>query len=185
MKGSHGTCATFAEAIKRSGFQRSKSAKRGTGVYFWSYNSNELKSYATELADAWWSFASNTGEYDLAEHKTCCVLHARLSLNGGILLDLERHEVKQRFIKFANDVYKRLVKLSHSDKISSASDLFVVMMEKEENKKVDIVCAAINAPPGFKGSMPFDIVGTPSCYIVRNIACIKSIQFCDGDEIEY
>jgi hypothetical protein len=179
LKGTHGTCATFANEIKKHGFTIG-GGRRGSGVYFWGYSST-LRDYATSLAKAWWSYAQSNGQYSSAENKTCEVLYVKIETEDNSFLDLEQHDMKQRLSRFLNDNYKRIVQLNSEQLAIKLYDLFVKTIEGELNTKFKAVHVSVN-PPKLQffespGRIPhFELMGMPSCYVVKDIKCILSVE---------
>jgi hypothetical protein len=174
LKGTHGTCASFAAEIKKSGFKSHK-GRGGTGIYFWAYESPSLEYYAKELAESWWMFSKHRGDYD-GLNVSCVVIYVELRVEN-IFLDLEELKLKEKLIEFANKVYRR--KGPKSERVSGTYDLFVSMMEQEIGVRIDVVHLRV-APPSkdfYRPSVPIDITGGPSCYVVRNQKVISPIKF--------
>ncbi len=179
LKGTHGTCASFAEDIRNSGFSFGP-GRRGKGVYFWGY-SGANKEYATALAKAWWAQAKAIRKYDAASDQDCNVLHVDIKPEEGCLLDLEELVMKQTLLQFLNDIHKRSLPKDRASLTEKAYDLFVHMLEKQLNKKFDVIYTTVNPPKTdfwdkrdrFPG---FDIIGMAPCYVVKNTGCIFLMQ---------
>lgn len=178
LKGTHGTCFSFAEEIRNSGFIAGP-GRRGRGVYFWGY-SGSTKEYATALANAWWAQAKSMGKYDAVSDQSCSVLNVSINLREGRLLDLEEHEMKQKLLLFLNDIYKRSLSKDRVALAEKAYDLFVGIIETELKNKFDVIYVTVNPPKKEhwegRDSFPnFDIIGMAPCYVVKNKECILLI----------
>lgn len=176
LKGTHGTCASFAEVITRDGFNIA-AGRRGKGAYFWGYTST-LKDYATILAKAWWVQAKSMRRYDSATDQACVVLYATIQTEGAFFLDLEEHQMKQKLSRFLNDCFKRKVPLDRSDMITRSYDLFVEMIEREIRVKFNVIHVTVNPPQkeyfeNVDRVPPFDLMGMPACYVVKSNKCIS------------
>lgn len=179
LKGTHGTCASFAEEILKNGFTVG-AGRRGVGVYFWGYSSTN-KEYATALANAWWAQAKVLHKYDVAHNKSCRVLYVSMKLDPDSFLDLEAHEMKQRLLLFLNDIYMRTLAKGRPALAEKAYDLFVGIIEKELKVKFEVVYVTVNPPQtehwAARDRYPsFDVLGMASCYVVKNKRCILQVQ---------
>ena len=175
LKGTHGTCASSAEEIRRNGFSAGP-GRRGKGVYFWAYTSS-TKEYATALAKAWWAQAKSIHKYDAASNPACSVLDVSINPPEGRLLDLEAHEMKHRLLRFLNDTYKRTLAKGRPSLAETAYDLFVAIIEKELEKKFAVVYVTVSPPQTHhwegRDSFPhFDTLGMAPCYVVKDKSCI-------------
>jgi len=102
-----------------------------------------------------------------------------LITQDGIFLDLEGHDLKSRMIVYVNRIYSSLrtnPNVKSRNMVSRAFDLFVKSLEEELGDKVDIVHVAVSPPKGFVFPIEFDIRGFPSCYVVKNVNCIKILS---------
>lgn len=176
LKGTHGTCATFASDIRQQGF-RAGAGRRGNGSYFWGY-SNTAKDYAVCLAKAWWMYVkTETRQYQSARDTSCEVLNVTINVEEDNFLDLEEHTMKQKLVPFLNDIYKRTATKEHRDLAARGYDLFVKLVEKQRTKPIKVVHVTVN-PPARKYfehqcalSLPSEAC-VPSCYVVKYNGCI-------------
>ena len=167
-KGTHGTCLAYAEKINKEGFTVDSNGRAGTGAYFWAYHLDKYEIFAKELASAWWHFQHNKGRYDNEAKKDCAVIFVEIDVSGA-LLDFEDSETREKFIMFANTVYRKLKGKSYK-RDYEVYDLFVDMLEKELKLKFDVLFVRL-APPDksfYKPSLPMAITGAPMCYVVKN-----------------
>ena len=137
-----------------------------------------MESYAKELAVSWWMATKYRGHYS-GYNDSCTVIYVELIVDEKGFLDLEELELKEMLILFANRVYHRARKRQWIDRLSGTYDLFVSQMEQELNTKIDVVHVKV-APPYkefYKPSLPIEITGAPSCYVVRNQKVISPIKF--------
>lgn len=175
LKGTHGTCASFAEKIRNNGFTIGP-GRRGKGAYFWGYI-NPTREYASALAKAWWSQAKSMNKYDSASNQSYSELHVEIKTEDGRFLDLEEHTMKQVLLQFVNDIYKRKLPKERANLTRNAYDLFVAMIETQSHKKFDVIYATVNPPQAHyweaRDHFPsFDIIGMAPCYVVKNNRCI-------------
>lgn len=175
LHGMHGTCASFAELIKKNGFNQSI-GRRGTGVYFWSY-SGTSKPYANSLAYAWWNFCFETSRYNSAQDKSFVLFDVNIETER--IIDLEQHDLKLRLLKFVHQASSRAIESKRNDLVNKSYDLFVNMLE-ERGGAIDVIHVTVN-PPAKKyfsvehsrqGHELLDAV-CPSCYVVKNTRCIQ------------
>jgi hypothetical protein len=179
LKGTHGTCVSFAADIKLHGFNIGP-GRRGRGAYFWSY-SNTAKDYATCLAKAWWKHAESAKQYQSAVDRCCRVLDVDIEVEENAFLDLEAHAVKQRLVPFLNDVYKRVAAAEHKHLAAKAYDLFVERTEKAIARTIKVVHVTANPPR--REHFPHECARVlpseacvPSCYVVRDKNNIRQIR---------
>ena len=180
MKGTHGTCASHASAIEKKGFISSSVGIAGVGIYFWSHNDdNETRQYATDPCHCMVEGRNKNGFYSKCADTSCSVIYVNLSVNKGVFIDLEGHELKLNKTTWVNKAYARLLKRDHNRRLSlsTAYDLYIKMLEEELQHKIDIYYVTVNPPTGFDHSIPVEIRGWPGCYVVRDNKCIQPIQF--------
>lgn len=171
LKGTHGTCISFAEEIIQNGFKMLP-GRRGTGAYFWSYTST-LKDYATNLAQAWWSQAKSFGQYNAVTDPSCKVLFVTIQAEDDLFLDLEEHKMKQMLSVFLNDSFKRSISLDRAHLADRSYDLFVNLIERKLGKKFQVIHVTVNPPKkehfaNYDRMPTFDLMGMPSCYVVKD-----------------
>ncbi len=56
-------------------------------------------------------------------------------------------------------------------------DLYISEVEKSLGKKISITHVKVPFPKGYEKMLPMDITGQPSCYVVRDLDCIKINKF--------
>lgn len=175
LKGTHGTCISHAERIALHGFKM-KSGRRGTGAYFWAYTGT-LKGYATSLAKAWWTQAVAWGQYNSCENQDFRVLCVKINIEDELFLDLEEHEMRGRLAAFLNESYSKSIPADRIHLAERAYDAFVNIIERQLNKKFKAIHVTVNPPKRdcFENAdrLPeFDLMGMPSCYVVKDNNCI-------------
>lgn len=176
MKGSHGTCVSRAEEIKRKSFRSSLGIKGG-GVYFWAYSSNE--SLAKALAIGWWEKCNKDKVYAKESNTGCAVLGVSLAVEEVDCLDFESLEVREAFVSFCKSIIDRLQCKKgerKEDKEAAAYDFFVKKIEEVSGKQIKVV--KVKVPPPNKINYPLSIayLGSPLCYVVKDVDCIKNVR---------
>lgn len=179
-KGTHGTCRSYADDINAKGF-KTAGGRLGQGVYFWGYTDDSMEFYVKELASSWWYYSKCSNRYKSAADTSCSVIFVEVLLENKKYLDIEDIEIKQRFILFSNEIYRRLSNRYKRDKkkiLQSAYDLFVKRLEEELGSDFDVIHVRV-APPNkdyYKAALPVEITGAPSCFVVKNTSCIKILR---------
>jgi hypothetical protein len=56
-------------------------------------------------------------------------------------------------------------------------NMFVSKVEKTIGKTFSMIHVKVQAPKTYKKVLPIDLTGQPSCYVVKNLECIKITQF--------
>lgn len=175
MKGSHGTCVSRAEEIKKKSFRLNPGIK-GDGVYFWAYSSNE--SLAKALAIGWWEKCNKDKVYAKESNTDCAVLGVSLVVEEAYCLNFEDLSVRESFINFCASILSRLEAKKgekKEDKEAVAYDLFVKKIEEVSGKQIKVV--KVKVPPPKKLNYPLSIayLGSPLCYVVKDVDCIKNV----------
>ena len=183
MKGTHGTCVSYAEQIRKNGFNSSSLGRAGDGIYFWAYNDgNESFKYATDLAKSWWKQRL----YKNCKKKSCSVIYVKLIENTGLYIDLESHEFKISKAVWVNRAYKSLLKenSNHRLSVTAANNLYIKWLEEDLGHKIDIYSVNMNPPTPFSSVVPFEIGGWPNCFVVRDKKCITiiDIKICEDEK---
>jgi hypothetical protein len=173
FKGTHGTCSSYADSIISSGFRYSNVGLRGGGIYFWGYILDELEVYAKDLAIAWWQFAKKKGDYAKAASSRCSVIFANLKVENQDILDFEDQQVREQFIVYSQKVYERIKGINPNEKISTIYDMFVSEVEESIGKTFKMIHVKVQTPKTYKKLLPIDLMGQPSCYVIRNLDCIE------------
>ena len=146
MRGSHGTCKTFAQSIVQDGFQLGKRGRLGKGVYFWIFSDSENgEKLGRELSEAWFKFALRKQFYRTARDKGCTVVFVDLDVEDSFALDFDDVEVDADFSEFYNYAVKRFPDLGDEEK-SCICDEFVALMEEERKAKYDVILGTVDVP---------------------------------------
>ena len=177
FKGTHGTCFSNANSIRTNGFRYSNIGLRGGGIYFWGYILDDLEVYAKDLAIAWWRFAKKKGDYAKAASSHCSVIFADFQVENQEILDFEDQQVREQFIIYSQKVYERIKEINPDQKISTIYDLFISDVEKYLGKTFKMIHVKVQVPKTYKKVLPIDLTGQASCYVIRNLNCIKIRRF--------
>ncbi|WP_447778336.1 hypothetical protein [Aeromonas veronii] len=176
MKGTHGTCVSRANAIKISGFKKSENGLRGSGTYFWGYTRDALQDYVRNLAISWWRFAhTKKHSYKDDQNPRCCVVYATLEAGEDDILDFENQAIRDRFFEFALKTKPRLTG-EESDITSRLYDMFINEAEDKLEKEFRIIHVKVQQPANTPKHLSLDITGQPSCYVVKDLSCITTID---------
>lgn len=182
MKGTHGTCVSRANSIKDNGFSGSANGKRGAGAYFWGYTNDGLRGYVRELAISWWRYAlEKPRSYHKEKDQRCCVIYVTLDAKNSEILDLEKQVLRDIFFDYCNKTLPRL-EGDPEKNIPVVYDMFVGDIERKLKKKFKIVHVKVQQPRNTKKLLPLDITGQPSCYVVKDLACIGIDDFEELDD---
>ncbi len=162
LKGTHGTTVARANSIKVNGFDLDK-GRRGTGIYFWADSP-----YSRNLAIAWWDFRLSQEDFAGDNDLRCSVIHSEIKTDQNEYLNLDKHDIKKRVAELA---IKKKIGFK-KDNIAGLYDLFIKTIEKNGEKKINVLEACLSPPP----SCSFyheKILGNPSCFIVRAAKCVN------------
>lgn len=174
LKGTHGTCLTFATLIAREGFKVSSDGRAGEGVYFWGYVDPLLERFAEDFAIGWWKYCKNDGRYEKASDQSGAIVYVTLNASEPDF-DFESQSIREAFIKFANRVYTRVKKGKYNARVSAVYDLFLKQMESTLKRRFSVIHVKLTPPPKefYSQMLPLDITGHPSCYVVRDLSLIR------------
>lgn len=175
LKGTHGTCVSAADEIKKSGFNPHQ-GRRGTGVYFWAYGDG-TRQVARALSYAWWNFCNSKGRFRSKENSSYICLDVDLKTEK--LLDLEVHDIKHALLKFVHEASMRAANQRRNYLSKNAYDLFVQKLE-EQAGEFDVIHVTVNPPAKEyfsendrrNGHVILEDM-CPSCYVVKNSNCIE------------
>lgn len=173
-KGTHGTCRTRAQNIFNVGFSGLAAGKRGSGVYFWGYNHDELEPQVCELASAWWNYSLKQGRYSKEANPKCAVINVSLHLSDEEVLDMEGQIIREKFIIYSQKVLAKLQDVS-DELVSQVYDMFVASLESVLGQSFKMVHVKVQRPTKWKYALQpqNDISGQPSCYVVKELTCIS------------
>jgi hypothetical protein len=174
VRGTHGTTATRAESIRKSGFWISD-GERGFGVYFWRENA-----YAMELAMGWYfnALSHRDSVYKNDKDKQCTIITALISAGNDEWIDLTDPDTEDTLIH----LYKR----GNYENTRIASKLYEEyyhLTEEELGIKIKLIQTRVYAPVKVK-EWPTQPIGMPVCYVVRDNTCISIDRFKKLDQRE-
>jgi hypothetical protein len=172
-EGTHGTTVSRADAIRKSGFERSK-GRFGKGVYFWSHSP-----YAEYLARAWWRFEYERNHYSSDKHQGCAILWAEFKIEENDLIDLDNKEIKTHLAMLCKN--KGIGYNAKGEEVAAIIMLFVSQIENQLGHRFKIMeTTTTPAPKKFVEKYPISALGAPSCYVVLDTGCIviKDVTFC-------
>lgn len=177
LKGTHGTSRSCASLIEKTGFQiGGRGGRGGSGVYFWSYRTND--SIAKELAGYWHQDQLNANRYVLDGDKSCAIIFVELTVKDGEYLDLTDDDIKARFVTYSRHVLRHTRGYPRKRALTRVYDLFVKHIEKLMDVSISVV--RVNLPPPGSYTVSIGIVGAPGCYIVKepSVISIDRIEGC-------
>jgi hypothetical protein len=164
LKGTHGTTETRAFSIKKNGFKISL-GRVGNGVYFWCDGP-----YAEKLAEAWWEFCSDSGDYNSDPEKDCAILITSLNISENEYLDLEQKEIKSQLATLAVTKLRR--PREHAD-IHAVRTLFIRQLETKLRVTFKVIETSVSPPPKrYCEFYPIELLGAPHCYLALDNSCI-------------
>ncbi|NLW80517.1 MAG: hypothetical protein GXY42_02430 [Desulfovibrionales bacterium] len=138
LEGAHGTTASRAESISRSGFRLGSFALWGEGVYFF-----HRQPEGQDEAKKWYRKSLQSGSYNSDEDKSCIVIYAFIRLNEENFFDVLHPEVVP--------VYNRLLDEIRGRKYSSEQknfirDKWLRGYEQIQGKPIKVFCSSIPVP---------------------------------------
>lgn len=167
LNGTHGTCATYADAIEKTGrWKPTNVGRAGSGVYFWAYEKNPV--YARKFAVMWWEFVSKSGLYAREPAPGCAVLYVNILVPEQSYLDFNEPGVEEAL----NEAVAMAVMGMKPDEsmkpevIHKVYEHLVLALEAELGVTFDVVKARVSPPKGALKEK--NILGNPNCYVVRN-----------------
>lgn len=172
VQGSHGTCQTFADGIRSSGFQR-KPGLRGGGIYFW-----RRSKYWQRFAKSWYHQRLDAGIYPDASG--CAVLIADLECAPAHYLDLADPDVRDRHAELISRMVGNSLDLQE---ISRAYDFIFGQIEFEARSRIKVI--RVEVPPPSKQYTHyynFKALGSVSCLIARDRDIIKKVVQLSDEE---
>ncbi len=165
LNGTHGTTVARVQKIQNNGFIPQE-GRRGTGVYFWAESR-----YSRGLAIAWWEYCLDRNYFKGDNDTRCSVIYAEIKVEKDDCLNIERHDFKKRVSELAS---KRHIKKRD---YSALYDLFIKTMEEGKGKKISVLESCVSPPQRrFCPFYPEELLGNPSCFIVRTKGCINIVK---------
>ncbi|MDA3810822.1 MAG: hypothetical protein PF518_10920 [Spirochaetaceae bacterium] len=171
--GTHGTTISRAESLCRTGFEIS-AGRGGTGAYFWRNNS-----YATVLAKGWYDNATRRGDYSKDINKKYSCLSVRISLSEEFYLNLEDPEIRDHLALVLKMRGLGWESSKDREKLAQVFDMFISDLESDLGIEYEAWQIRIAAPN--KVDYPYNALGHPICYIVKNKKRITIISRNDEE----
>lgn len=161
----HGTCRSRAIAIAKVGFLTEASGRGGKGAYFWS------GSYARVLAIGWYRQILAQGRLATESDSSGVVIYVIVEVDEADYLDFEDEDVKAGFARFIQK--SGLNDETSAGRKAAAHDLFIKELE-QELQVFKVIRMYLPAPGNnYCPEYPRTLMGTPVCYIVRSLDCVR------------
>jgi hypothetical protein len=174
FRGTHGTCASRTENIKKTGFRFSDGI-RGFGVYFWHKNA-----FDRDLAIAFYSISRDKRKYDGESDSRCSLISAVIIIEEDEWLDITNQEAEDNILA----LYK---KHGYKNELNASKlyEEYYQELEEELESPFKMVKVKVVAPKLLR-NWPRLAVGMPTCYVVRDPSCIKitGIELLGDREVE-
>jgi len=167
--GTHGTSKSRALRIQSSSFRLSGSAGRaGSGVYFW-----DAELHGRKLAVAWHSLRFKQGEYKYDSEPNCSVIYTTLNFEKNRFLDLEDRKLKTSLGTLIEE--KCGADMGKDKEVGALYDLFIKKLEEKLGSKLQGFGVTVALPGKQEDCLfyPVKALGSPYCYVIREINCIK------------
>ena len=165
LKGSHGTSKKIADQIYSiKSFCPSSSGSIGQGAYFWGE-----EEYLREIAEAWAKYRLERKKYEGTEELS--VLLVEISTIQDRILQFDKKLKKS----VAREMKRHGQYCSKDNRKSKFIDMIIQKAEKKLAKEIQVLVGEIPLPPRkyFHESFPYTILGTATCYVVRDMGIIK------------
>lgn len=161
-KGTHGTSAENAKAIRVSGF-KAGSGRNGSGVYFWAESA-----YSFNLAKAWFLQCHKEGKYGV--ESVGAVIYVTIRVAENEILNLEEPDIANRISIIINS---KGISYWTEKKLAGLWDGFIKEMEAKIKCSFGVLVTRLAPPDDRYFKYPIWLLGAPFCYVVRNRSCIK------------
>ena len=185
LRGSHGTCKSFARSIESDDrFDPSKHGRIGKGSYFWLHSDSKTgEELGRSLARVWFLSCSKGGTYKDAKERECAVIFVSLDLKEDCYLDFDDPDVSTDYDQFFLEGKNRYSNLSEEDQ-SKIRDAFVFLIEEQFDIEFDAVLGVVDVPQGnfVDDGEPANKKRRSKCAAVRNQAVIN-IRSIDLDYV--
>lgn len=162
VKGAHGTSMARADKIAQKGGFISGIGMRGTGAYFWAESH-----YSRKLAIAWWQKLYSENRLQGDSDTRCAVIFALIRTENKNYLNFEESYIKKHISEIISE---RRIKTKKD--VSAFYDWFIKSLEKKVGEKIHAFETAVNPPRGCS-FYPHDVLGNPTCIVVRELRCIE------------
>jgi hypothetical protein len=174
FQGAHGTTACRAKCIESQGFQVN-AGYHGVGVYFWRQNA-----FSRDLAIGWFLNARNIGSYSQDNDRRCAIIYAAIVVDEEKCFDLNSSENEDAILEIIR-------KNGFSDALDASRlfDDFVDLVQQRVGYEFKLIQTRIKAPKSAK-SWPWQSMGRPICYVVKDSSCISidRVEVLENSEIE-
>lgn len=183
MKGTHGTTQDRVASIKKNSFQFSWSGasgrRKGSGVYFWDYQTDDYRQDAIELAQVFWANLERIKGKESHPDNKLAIADATFD-DDMVLLDgllKENLEILMVMLRENQSKYQSVQgsNINH-DEWGGVYDNFIREVEKAWNKKIHALRISLQvhgkAPARFK-------MQPQSCLVVKAPEVIKEFEFLD------
>lgn len=178
LKGTHGTCRSVADNIKRTGFFGGV-GRHGRGVYLWATSSDDDACHKWPVFLARCYAEGKKRDFANENDDTPKVLLCNIITNIENFVDIESDQTNRLFKayiekqqKFLNDSSKGTAK----QRACKVADGFIALLENVKKVTLDVVHTKTVIPPAARNEMPIaqkylggELYG---CYVVRNAKCI-------------
>lgn len=166
-KGIHGTCRSISKSIENMGFTISR-GRGGNGVYFWRDNQ-----YSMMLAKCWYQQRLKEGRYLGESDMTYAGIRVQIDIPEDRFVDLELPEIKDRIGEIT--ISKGIDSSVGSKEIAALIDYFISKVEEKIGNSILMIMLRV-APPKDCNKYPFQVLGAPLSYVVRDSAVITILN---------
>lgn len=181
LTGTHGTCVTHAENIKKTGcWNPTHQGRAGSGVYLWAHsNSSSSLRIARGLAISWWQHALKMKRYEDAPNKNGAIIYAAVAVPAEAFFDSTDMKFQDALIEALETANPD--EAFEPDNICKVTEYLILELEKINGKKFDVIQARV--PPPHKADFKEKIIiGNPFCYIIRNT--VNTVQCKKLEELK-
>lgn len=190
MKGTHGTTQDRVESITNDGFRFNTTGdgrRKGSGAYFWDYESEDYRSDALLLAKIFWSNIERVKRDGRHANNKLAIADVTFDENM-ILLDTllkEYYEILMEMLKESESKYvidDSDPKSINFEELGGVYDNFVTETEKVWNKTIHAFRVQVNVVG--RGYPWRYIIQPPSCLVVKTPdEVIRKLEFVDTSNL--
>ena len=163
----HATTATRRSSILREGFRPSTTGRRGTGVYFW-----RKTAHWQTIGEAWHRAASRLKTFTGDADPTLSIVHVVLRVPKARFLDLDSDDLRDTVSDIAFS--QKIDSGADSELINNLYNDLILTVEQGAGIKIAVLRSTI-AVPDMSKEYPFQVLGNPTGYIVRDVSCIQEM----------
>lgn len=164
--GAHGTTASRAEIIERTGFCAGGASFWGKGVYFFHRFPD-----GRDLASKWHVKALEAGLYDSDKDQRCAVIYAKIQAEEENVFDLYDPGAYQLFFELLQTIEEKErengKKYSPEEK-NHIRNKWLQQYEAQHQTKIKVLCCSIPVP-----KKQFRPIKETCCIVVRDVDCIR------------